>query len=148
MPKHQGADCEERNGRTIHGASRNGGGGPICSARVVIALVDDRAIALIFPATRCVVLDRLGKLLGADEVHLAPCEEVDRIFGDRERDASRPWPDLRSVSVLMDASLLSARALEIESCGTVGPFRLALEDWLATANPVLGFFTEPDRTWS
>ncbi len=114
----------------------------------MVALVDDRPVALVFPATRCVVVDRLGRLLGADHVRLASCDEVDWIFGDGESDGTRPLPDLRGVSVLMDATLLSARALEIQSPGPEGPCRFTLEDWLATANPGLGFFTEPDREWT
>ena len=50
----------------------------------------------------------------------------------------------------MDESLLSARELEIPSSGQEGPVRLTIEDWLALANPGLGFFTVPDgaQTWS
>jgi prolyl-tRNA editing enzyme YbaK/EbsC (Cys-tRNA(Pro) deacylase) len=111
-------------------------------------MVDDRPVALVFPASRRVVLGRLGKLLGADEVRLPQCDEVDRIFGDHQTGESRPLPDLRTISVLMDASLWSAKALEIQSCGLEGPVCLTLEDWLSAANPGLGFFTEPDHEQS
>ncbi len=117
----------------------------MCMVRVVVAEVDDRPVVLIFPASRRVVFERLRKLLGADEVRLAPGEEVERILGDRQGVQSRPLPELRGVSVLMDASLLSARTLEIQSTDEAGPVRLTLEGWLATANPGLGYFTEPNR---
>ncbi len=144
MLKHRSVDYDELEGRVILGEGR-GGDGRGCTARLVVAVVDGRPVALIFPASRRVVLDRLGKLLGADEVRLAPSDEVDRIFGDRRVGSHRLLPDLRSISLLMDASLLSARALEIQSCGAGRSVRLTLEDWLATANPGLAFFTEPGR---
>lgn len=122
-----------------------GGAGRGCTARMAFALVDHRAVALIFPASRRVVLDRLRKLLGADEVRLAPCDEVDRILEDRTAELYPSLPDLRRISLLMDASLLSARSLEIQTCAAEDPVRLTLEDWLATADPGLGFFTEPNH---
>lgn len=116
-----------------------------CTATMQVAVVDHRPIALLFPSSRRVVLERLGKLLRADDVSLAPCDAVDRIFGGRESGACHPLPDLRDVSVLMDATLLSARTMEIRANGEQDTVRLSLEDWLAAANPGLGFFTEPDR---
>jgi hypothetical protein len=116
-----------------------------CTARMAVAVVDGRPVALIFPASRRVVLDRLGRMLEADDVRLAGCDEGDRILGDRDAGAARPLPDLSDVSLLMDATLLSARAMEIRSSDGEEPVRLSLEDWLAAANPGLGFFTEPDR---
>ena len=119
--------------------------GPGCTARVVVAVVDDRPVALVFPASRRVVLDRVRKLLGADDAFLAPRDEVDRFLGDGPAGASPSQAVPLAIALLLDASLLSARALEIRSCGEQGVVRLTLEDWLAMANPGLGFFTEPDR---
>jgi prolyl-tRNA editing enzyme YbaK/EbsC (Cys-tRNA(Pro) deacylase) len=123
--------------------SRRIGPGLGCLAKVAIAVADDRPIALIFPASRRIVLDRLGKLLGADEVRLADRGEVARIFGEGESGPPRPLSEVRGASLLMDASLLSARTLEVQSGGQKATVRLTLEDWLATASPGLGFFTEP-----
>lgn len=115
------------------------------TASVAVAVVDDRPVALVFPATRCVVLDRLKKLFRADEVRLASGDEVDRFLGDSPTGAPRPAPAPPGVPLLLDASLLSARALEIRSSDGEEPVRLTLEDWLASANPIVGFFTEPAR---
>ena len=49
---------------------------------------------------------------------------------------------------MMDASLLSARSLEIAPDGEGKVLRLILEDWLATANLGFGFFAEPDAASS
>jgi hypothetical protein len=123
---------------------RPNGPGLGVTAKVAIALADDRPIALIFPASRRVVPDRLRKLLGADEVCLSPPGEVDRILGDGETRRSCSLPEMRGVSLLIDASLWSARTLEVQTCGQEATVRLTLEDWLSTASPGLGFFTEPD----
>jgi hypothetical protein len=140
---HRGAGHEAWRGCVLL-EQREGRDGHASSARVVFALADGRPVALIFPAGRRVVHDRIGKLLGADEVSLSPVDEVHPIGDDREAEPLRPMPDPQGISLLMDATLLSARALEIETCED-GPVRLTLEDWLAAANPRLGFFTEPDR---
>lgn len=125
--------------------SRSADAVPGCIARVVVAVVDDRPIALVFPASRRVVLERLRKLLAADEVRLAPCEEAAGFLGDPPPGTAGQSPGLPGGPLLMDASLLSARALEIRRCGEEGSVRWAIEDWLAAANPILGFFTEPAR---
>lgn len=114
-----------------------------CAARVAVAVVDDRPVALIFPASRRVVLDRLRKLLRADHVRLAVCDEVARFVGVPPTGADRPAPAPPGVPLLMDASLLSARALDFRPDREGESIRLPLEDWLAAANPALGFFSEP-----
>jgi Cys-tRNA(Pro)/Cys-tRNA(Cys) deacylase len=145
MLTQHGADREKWRGRIILAATRTFGAGTGCTARVMVAVVDNRPVALIFPASRCVVLGRLGKLLDADEVHLASREEVDRLLETRETGAPRPSSGPRGISLLMDESLLSARELEIPSGGQDESVRLTIEDWLALANSGLGFFTVPDR---
>jgi prolyl-tRNA editing enzyme YbaK/EbsC (Cys-tRNA(Pro) deacylase) len=119
--------------------------GPGCTARIVVAVVDDRPVALVFPASRRVVLDRVRKLFGADDAFLAPRDEVDRFLDDGPAGTSPSSRVPLAMALLLDATLLSARALEIRSCGEEGVVRLTLEDWLAMANPGLGFFTEPDQ---
>jgi prolyl-tRNA editing enzyme YbaK/EbsC (Cys-tRNA(Pro) deacylase) len=140
-------DSEGTRGRIVLGEIRDRDGHG-CMARMAIAVVDGRPVALIFPASRRVVLERLGKLLGADEVRLADRDEVDDVAGRRGVASSRAVADSRRMSVLMDASLLSARSLEIAPDAEGTPLRLTIEDWLATANPGLGFFTEPDAASS
>lgn len=129
-------------GRIMPGAARGAGAG--CPARVAMAVVDERPVALVFPASRRVVVDRLRRLLGADHVRMAADDEIDRIMGDPRAWTSRPHHVPPAVSLLMDASLLSARMLEVRSSSEEEPVRLAVEDWLASANPGLAFFTEPD----
>ena len=79
-----GADREELHRRIILAATRTVGAGTGCAARLMVAVVNNRPVAPIFPASRCVVPGRLGKLLDSDEVHLASREEVDRLLEVRE----------------------------------------------------------------
>lgn len=127
------------------GAEKGRAAAPGCTACVAVAVVDNRPVALLFPASRRVVLERLAKLFRADEVRLAACDEVDRILPDPADGSGLATPAPATVPLLMDASLLSAPAIEVRPCGDRGPVRLTLEDWLATARPTLGFFTEPAR---
>ena len=71
-PNHANTSAiENLDGRNGLGAGRR--------ARVAIVLADNRPIALIFPASRRLVLDRLRKLLGADDVRLAEPDEVEKL---------------------------------------------------------------------
>ena len=145
MLRLRGGEDGGRSDVDIPEAIRRPDAGPGCTARIVVAVVDGRPVALVFPASRRVVLDRVRKLLGGDDAFLAPREEVDRILGDGPAGASPSRPVPLVIALLLDASLLSERALEIRSYGEDGVVRLTLEDWIAMANPGLGFFTEPGR---
>ncbi len=113
-------------------------------ARVAIVLADDRPIALIFPTSRRLVLERLRKLLDADEVRLADPDEVEQIHGRSETGPIPTHPDLRGVSSLVDATLMSARTLHVRCLRQEVVVPLNLEDWLVSAGSGWGFFTEPD----
>src|SRR3954471_19070566 len=56
-------------------------------AKVVVIMADGRPYELVVPASRRVVLEKLGPMLGAREVRLASEAEMDRIFGDIETGA-------------------------------------------------------------
>lgn len=144
MPRTPGPEDGRRCDRIDAGPSLGAEAAPGCTATVAFAVVDDRPVALIFPASRRVVVERLGKLLGADNVRLAPRDEVARFLGEPPIGMGRSIPAPPGVPLLMDATLLSARALEIRPYGEEASVRLPLEDWLATANPTVGFFSEPD----
>jgi Ala-tRNA(Pro) deacylase len=113
--------------------------------RVAVALVDVRPVELILPASRRVVLNRVGKLLGADDVRLACEAELGRIFLVCETGALAPLQLWKDVVVLMDASLSSAGNLVIPAGTDEQAIRLDFQDWFSRVNPGVGFFTEPDH---
>jgi len=114
-------------------------------AKVVGVMADGRPVELILPASRRVVLNRVGKLLGADDVRLACEAELGRIFLDCETGALAPLRRWKDVVVLMDASLSSAGNLVIPAGTDEQAIRLDFQDWFARVNPGVGFFTEPDH---
>ncbi len=136
-PNHANTSAiENLDGRNGLGAGRR--------ARVAIVLADNRPIALIFPASRRLVLDRLRKLLGADDVRLAEPDEVEQIHGRGRMGPIPSLPDLRGVSSLVDATLMSARTLLVRYLCHEAVVPMNLEDWLSSADSGWGFFTEPD----
>src|SRR5262245_60843520 len=71
-------------------------------AKVVVVIADGRFVELVLPATRRVVLDKVGDILGVRTVRLATEEEMENVFPDVEAGAIPPldhWPD---IEVLMD----------------------------------------------
>jgi prolyl-tRNA editing enzyme YbaK/EbsC (Cys-tRNA(Pro) deacylase) len=136
-------------GRTAIGEESGTGsvpGRPVATraATMAFAVADDRPVALIFPAGRRVVPDRLHKLLGADHVRLATGDETARFLGDLAAGAPGAIPAVPGIRPLIDASLLSARALHVQPGGAGACIRLPPEEWLATADPAVGFFSEPE----
>jgi len=116
-----------------------------CLAKVVIVLADGRPAELILPASRRVVLERVCKLLGANEVRLASEAEMDRIFSDCETGAIPPLRRWREVEVLMDASLSNAGELVFQAGTHEDAIRLKFQDWLSLVSPRVEFFTEPEH---
>jgi len=116
-----------------------------CLAKVVIVLADGRPVELILPASRRVLLERVGKLLGAVEVRLASEAEMERIFSDCEPGAIPPLRHWTDVAVLMDASLSNARQLVFQAGTHEDAIRLSFQDWLSLVKPRVEFFTEPEH---
>jgi prolyl-tRNA editing enzyme YbaK/EbsC (Cys-tRNA(Pro) deacylase) len=80
-------------------------------ARVKVALIEGRPAVFIVPASRRVLLSRVEKLLGTDDVHIASEYEIDGLFGHTATGAIPAQRHSRDLEVLMDASLLTAEAL-------------------------------------
>lgn len=116
-------------------------------AKVVAVLADGRPYALILPASRQVMLDRVRQVLGTTDVRLASEEEMERIFTDSECGALPPlrhWPD---VEVVMDESMQVKGDLLFQA-GTHGDaVRMRFDDWFQLVNPRIGRFTEPASSW-
>src|SRR5438045_3909972 len=56
-------------------------------AKVVCVIADGRPVELVLPASRRVMLDRVGAVLGGRPARLATEEEMSRYFTDCERGA-------------------------------------------------------------
>ena len=121
------------------------GGRFLAKAEVVVA--DGRLVVLILPAGRRVIPGRVGKLLGADLVSLLPETDAKGSLADYPTDVATVSPR-GCFTTLMDASMLSARHLELAVETEDESIRLRFEDWYALVRPGLGFFTEPEHASS
>jgi prolyl-tRNA editing enzyme YbaK/EbsC (Cys-tRNA(Pro) deacylase) len=148
MLERRGVDYDDLRDRVAVLAQKMAQGGTTGTdvlAKVVVALADGRPTALIVPSSRRVVVERVGKLLGADVVRIVPETEIEDALAGRRPAGAASAPGHNSIAMLMDATLVNAGALVIRAGTADGDIRLTLGDWLQLANPGVGYFTEPDR---
>src|SRR5262249_55186841 len=100
-------------------------------AKVVGVIADGRPVELILPASRRVLLDRVGELLGAREVRLATEDELGRHFTDCEPGAIPALRHWRDVELIMDSHLRHDGDILI--CGGThrDAVRVRFDDWFA-----------------
>jgi Ala-tRNA(Pro) deacylase len=113
-------------------------------AKVVVVMAAGQPVELILPASRHVVLDRVGDILGAREVRLATEEEMQKMFTDCEvgaMPALRHWP---GVELLMDSSMRVEGDILLQGGTHCDAIRLRFDDWFRMVNPRVGDFTEPE----
>jgi prolyl-tRNA editing enzyme YbaK/EbsC (Cys-tRNA(Pro) deacylase) len=148
MMEKRGVDCDELQDRVAIRAQKTPQGGTVgidVLAKVVVVLADGRPTALIVPSSRRVVLERVGKLLGADVVSIIPENEIESALTSRRPARAAFARGHHSITMLMDATLVNAGALVLQAGTAGGGIRLTLGDWLQLANPGVGYFTEPDQ---
>jgi Ala-tRNA(Pro) deacylase len=112
-------------------------------AKVVVAMVDGKPVELILPASRNVVLERVGDLLGAREVRLATEAEMRQYFSDCEvgaMPALRHWND---VDVLMDETMRVPGDILFQAGTHSDAVRMRFDDWFALVNPRVDSFSVP-----
>jgi prolyl-tRNA editing enzyme YbaK/EbsC (Cys-tRNA(Pro) deacylase) len=114
-------------------------------AKVLVALIMDRPVLLILPASRRVVLSRVQKLLGADHVQLACEDEMEGLLTEAAAGSIPPQRHGKDLEVLMDTSLLSAETLILQAATHEHVIRLKFHAWFSVVNPRVEFFTEPDH---
>src|SRR4051794_7686188 len=77
-------------------------------AKVVGVIADGRPVELVLPASRRVMLHRVGQILGAFDVRLATESELERFFPDCELGAIPAVRHWRGVDVIVDGHLSGA----------------------------------------
>jgi len=117
-------------------------------AKVVVVLADGRPVELIVPASRRVVLERVGELLGARDVRLASEAEMGRIFTDCESGAIPPLRHWQDVGVLMDARMEVEGDIFFQAGTHQDVIRLKFEDWFLVVKPRVESFTELESAHS
>jgi Ala-tRNA(Pro) deacylase len=112
-------------------------------AKVVCVMADGRPVELVLPASRRVLLDRVGQLLGAREVRLASEDELERHFPDCEVGAIPALRHWRDVDVMMDGHLCRAGDIVILAGTHRDAIRMRFDDWFEMVNPRVELFSEP-----
>jgi Ala-tRNA(Pro) deacylase len=98
---------------------------------------------LILPASRRVVLDQVGEIVGASEVRLAREEEMGEVFtgcAPGAIPALSQWPD---VPVLMDASLQVEGKILLQAGTHEDAVRVPFDEWFGLVHPRIEKFSEP-----
>jgi Ala-tRNA(Pro) deacylase len=111
--------------------------------KVVCVMADNRPYELVLPASRRVMIDWVGRLLGAKEIRLATEEELARFFTGCEVGAI---PALRhwGVEVIMDVNLPMNGDILIQGGTHRDAIRMRFEDWFAMVNPRVELLSELD----
>jgi Ala-tRNA(Pro) deacylase len=112
-------------------------------AKVVCVMADDRAVELILPASRRVMLDWVRELLGARHVRLATEDELRAWFDDCEVGALPALRHWRGVEVIADAHLPSDGDIFILGGTHRDAVRMAFDDWFELVRPRVELLSEP-----
>jgi Ala-tRNA(Pro) deacylase len=110
-------------------------------AKVVMVKADERLVMLVLPAPARVDISRLGQVLGAKEVRLAPETEFAHVFPDCEVGAMPPFGHLYQVPVYVDRSLAAAGDIVFRAGTHRDTLQMAFDDYMRLAQPTPAEFT-------
>jgi Ala-tRNA(Pro) deacylase len=119
-------------------------------AKVVVVIADGRPVELILPASRRIVLESVGDMLGAQKVRLASEAELQRDFADCEVGAIPALRHWKNVDVIMDDSLHVDGDILFQAGTHRDAVRMQFEDWFHIVHPRIERFSVgegagPDR---
>lgn len=106
-------------------------------AKVVMLVVDGRAVMAVLPATQSVHIAGVAARLGAHEVRLACESEFAPLFPDCEVGAMPPFGNLYCVPVYVDESLARVEDIVIQAGTHRDTMHLRYHDFSRLAQPVV-----------
>lgn len=112
-------------------------------AKVVCVMADGRPVELVLSASRRVMLDWVGQLLGARKVRLATEDELERFFTDCEPGAIPALRHWRDVDVIMDGYLRLDGDILIQAGTHRDAVRMRFDDWFELVRPRVELLSEP-----
>lgn len=117
-------------------------------AKVVVAIADERMVALVLPATRKVSLEQLRETLPANRIRLASEEEMARAFPDCEVGALPPLLHYPDLEVIMDRSMEVDGDILFQGGTHCDAVRMRFDDWYRSVRPRVESFSHPtETTW-
>lgn len=114
-------------------------------AKVVVVMADGQPVELILPASRHVNLDRVRRILQAQDVRLATEAEMEKFFTGCQVGAIPALRLWQNVNVLMDRSLQLEGEILFQAGTHADAIRLNYRDWYEMVNPQVATFHEPEE---
>jgi len=109
-------------------------------AKVVMALVGDKCVMLVMPASYRIDFARLGDALGAKEARLAKEEEFSDLFPDCDVGAMPPFGNLYGVPVYVDRALAGDGEIVFQAGTHHDTMKIAYQDYARLAQPNVADF--------
>jgi Ala-tRNA(Pro) deacylase len=111
-------------------------------AKVVVCIVDGRAIEALVPAPCVVDLERLRALAGGSHIRLAREEELSDLFPGCELGAMPPFGELFGHPVFADIRLASELEIVFDAGTHTDAIAMRWSDFARTVRPIVGRFAE------
>ena len=114
-------------------------------AKVVVLRADGCNWMAALPATHHVDLLKLKNLLEVQDVAFEDEREFERLFPDCETGAMPPYGHLYGMPVVVDRALAAAGHIVFNAGSHTEAIRMTYDDYLKTANPLVGDFAVRTR---
>ena len=109
-------------------------------AKAVLIRAGDAFAMAVLPATHRIDLDRLGLILGVDDLRIATEPEVMAIFHDCERGALPPFGRLYGLTTIIDTALAGGSEVVFVANTRHEGIRMRFRDYEALETPMRGRF--------
>jgi Ala-tRNA(Pro) deacylase len=113
-------------------------------AKVVMVLADGEMVMLALPAPYQVDLEKVGKMLGAEEVRLAEEEEFEVIFPDCEVGAMPPFGNLYELPVYVEEALAEDETIFFRAGTHTDTMSVRYADFRQLVEPTIAGFVRRD----
>ena len=111
-------------------------------AKVVVFIVDGRAVLAVVPAPSTVDLDALMEVTHGRVIRLATEHELRALFPDCEVGAMPPFGPLYGLRVFVDASLAAESEIAFNAGNHCDAISMRWIDFATTVRPVVGLFAQ------
>lgn len=111
-------------------------------AKAVVCFADAIPIQAVVPGDRVVALERLRRLVGADDIRLAREDELDWLYPDCERGAMPPLGPLFHQRVYVDVRLAAEDEIVFNAGTHHEAVCMRFDDFATLTRPIVGNFAE------
>ena len=112
-------------------------------AKVVVCVVDGRAVQAVLPAPLVVHLERFLELTGGSEIRVAREDELPELFPGCEAGAIPPFGPLYGQPIFVDVRLASESEIVFSAGTHTEAIAMRWADFARSLRPVVGNFAQP-----